>query len=411
MRYMDPMRRCVVFLLGVWLRAAVGLAQPQPAGAARVLLVPPAGVDDDAQIQALYAACRAIGLRVVDEEERQGVDLSYDPQDLVLRHPDDVRAALVEAKSAWKNLDVDAVQAHLEGALQGYLRLEHPENQRELLIDLLLFRAELALARGSSRQAIADLRLLARVDPQRLALHPGLYPPDLVDAYDAARLKNAQAGLGTLTVEARISSSGPRMFRVDQQIQSLGTLQVPEGPHLLSVQAPGARSWTEVVDVVSAHPVERDVFLAPPEAAARRAAARLRLFDAPDQAAPWATTLMETTGADVVVSLGQPQWVFQSQLSSPRPLPKTTHPAAFAAALSQLLTASATAGAVGTSSTQADLLPALGAGEETFLWVGATTLVGLAVGGAIATYYLWPAAEIAPPARPWVITCCHAGSP
>ncbi len=231
----------------------------------RILVVPRKGTD----VERAYAGLRAAGLLPVELEERAGVDRPA-PAPPRPGTRDAARAHVEEAKARFRELDLDATRAAADEAVDEVLRLEHPEDARDVLIDALLLKADVALQAGVDEDARASLALVSRLDPGRAALHPGLYPPSLCDAYAAARAAEEAEPAASLVVRPRAAG----FSRVDVLVDGrpFGSSPVRAGPHVVTARARDAVPFSRVVVLDPAEPTVLAPFLAPAGAASRRAA-------------------------------------------------------------------------------------------------------------------------------------------
>lgn len=274
--------------------ALVLAAQPPPAtepvrggaGGLRLLVVPRADARPE-RVEALYAGLRDVGLAPVGLLERRGVDLPVDEDAAPRATVDEVRAAFLHARARYRALEMDAVRDALDEALDLLLRLDAPHAAADLVADVLLLRAEIALVENRADDARRELLLLARLEPDRAALNAGLYPPPLVEAYDAARRFDAEAATGFLSVLPRVAGADDPDVFVDGRPLPRGAregLRPKIGPHLVTVRADGVRGASRVVEVEAQQPLSFEPFLAPDRADHERAAivARVRAGDAVD---------------------------------------------------------------------------------------------------------------------------------
>jgi hypothetical protein len=262
--------------------ALVAAQLPAPSSADELprFLVIPLEERPREQLDALYGALEAAGARTVDRQGRMGVDLPVDDVAFESARPEDVRAALLKAKAAQKQLDVEQVERSLEEALAAALRLSAPPSHQDLLHDVLLMRAELSLALGRAAAAGADLRLLARLDPGREELHPGLFSPTVGAAYAQARQHNAEAQSAFLAVSADAGGEPARVFVDGEPLLVGGILEgrdVGQGPHLVTIGAEGRLSRSLIVDLADGSTLVLEPHLPVPRAGKRREAVRARL--------------------------------------------------------------------------------------------------------------------------------------
>jgi hypothetical protein len=387
----------------------------------RLLVVPEPARPDDAERVA--AALRARGLVPLPPDARSGVDGVV--VDVARGDRERVRSLLGASRAAARSLDLEAADASVAAALDEALRLERPEDQRELLVDLLLHDAALRL--GSDKQdpaARAALRLASRLEPERAALDPALHPPSLVAAFAQARDDNAAARSALVVVDPRVvgvEAKGVVEVVVDGVVVEVRErlLSLALGPHLLTLRAPGCQAASRVVDV-TADVAPLQPTLQPPGASAARAAAATALHAANgvDAAAAFAR-LGSLTGADVVVALGNVARVWREDVGVRAIEGDVTDVAAFAAAIERALrpaptvtpaptlpppVSSAAVKAAPTTPAGGGGGPDDGAGTDVLVVggvVGAVVAGVVVVAGAIA---LWPGAAPPAPPRPVVVT-------
>ncbi|MGA1354840.1 MAG: hypothetical protein ACO32I_08730, partial [Candidatus Limnocylindrus sp.] len=226
-------------------------------GRERVLVVP---LDESARdLAPLYDLLEEERVGVVTPLERSGVDLPLSPHLHRTKNLDDVRSSFLEARRALMSLEVNAAEVALHETRTRLLQLARPTDHLELFADVLLARAELLLARGDDSDADRELRLLARLDPQRTTLHPGLHAPALVAHYEAARRKNIGEERGRLRLARAASARWPEVWldgavadvRLDND-DNFVELSVGTGPHLVSLLAPGCVPKHFIVEVNAA---------------------------------------------------------------------------------------------------------------------------------------------------------------
>ncbi len=261
---------------------------------ARILVVAPTSV----RAQDLYRGLRGAGLLPVELDERSGVDLPVTTP-LARTSRDDARARLQDSRIKMRELDTAGALRDANAAVDTLLRLEHPQDARDLWIDVLLFRAGLLLTDGNPAAASADLVLVSRLDKKRTELHPGLYAPSVVAAYATARALGEAGPPARLIVRPRAANFAPTSVIVDgdavQQSadQTTSADALLAGPHLVTARAEGVQHHTQIVDLNATTPTLLTPFLGAPEAAQRRAQLVLQLRA---QATPQPQTL-ETLAA------------------------------------------------------------------------------------------------------------------
>lgn len=245
----------------------------------RILVVVPKASPD--RVEELYSGLRAAGLQPVELDERAGVDREASaPPRAGVR--DEARAHLQEAKARFRELDIDGTRTALDAAVDEVLRLSHPEDALEILIDALLLRASLALQAELVDEARAALVLLSRIEPARTELHPGLYAPSLVEAYAAARSDGLARDEGALVVRPRVANFVTPELLVDGRPAPVGApLALRAGPHLVTVRAGDeALPFSQIVEV-GPTPLALAPFLAPADAAEKRSALVEKAREAP----------------------------------------------------------------------------------------------------------------------------------
>lgn len=396
----------VLPVLAAALSAAAQGGDAPDSGPLRVLVVPLAE-QREGRLEELYAGLEAAGGRAVEADARAGVDLPVAPLRFSLARADDARAQLIAARAALRRLEVEAVDAALDGALDLLLSLEAPEDHKDLFADVLLLRAEMALARGDTERARRDLRLLARLDPERADLHPGVHPPALVQAYAGAREDNQAAPLGALAVLPRAPPGLVAEALLDGVPLPLGNTRPKGGPHLVTLRAPGCVPFSRVVDIDPGQPLLLDPFLSPlaADTARHERVARLRAGSASEDDL---VTLLEITGASGLVLLSGDEVRTFSPSSGSHALPDSPDAIALGRAALEALR-------------QPRAPPALPPAPEppappsttldpALLAVGAGIALGVTAAAAgAATWYFWPAEPVTPPPRPVVISCCTTG--
>lgn len=381
-------------------------------------VVVPMDEAEPAHVEATYTALEAAGATVVGRAARSGIDLPLSPALHREATLDEPRAALLAARAALRELALEAVDEHLEEALASALRLPNPAEHRDLLADVLLLRAELALARGGGDRAHADLRLLARVDERRDALHPGLFPPNVVAAYAAARAANEDATPGYLTLGGAAADPtlvllvDGRPVPVDE---ARAGLALRAGPHLVTVRAEGRVSRSVVVDVTSAEALAVDARLFAPGADAARAEALSRLRALPDDDAALAQ-LLEGSDASAALVLARDEVFVFTPARGRVSLDDASDALALARAAIEAARAPPVAASSSSSSSSRTDRTAPPPEEESHsipLVLGASAvlvvvaLVG--VGAGALAWALQPADDVAPPPGPISVTCCGPG--
>lgn len=282
--------------------AEVAAEEANASGAGAGVLVVAEASLPDAQLAALYAGLAAARVPVVGPAERRGVH-----KEVVVagqQSLDAVKAANLEARAKWRVLDLDGATAALNKAERAFFDLARPKEGTSAYAETLLLRAEIALTKQNASEAVRELRLLARIDPARKELHPGLYAPALVDAYAAARSANTEAGAGFLTLTPRTERGAAVSASLDAEpivgVASGVTTSIrpKSGPHLLIVRAPGRKAFATRIELTTQTPVVLSPFLASPFAERERSDLANRIREGDSSAL---LPLAQRTGASAIL--------------------------------------------------------------------------------------------------------------
>lgn len=421
MAALRPSRWLLLALLGLGVLVA-GPVRAQKGEGPYVLLVPMHEVAPE-RLEELYASVEVAGARAVGPDERAGVDRPLSPSRFRPTRPDDVKASLLEARAALRRLELAAVDAALRAAEEALLTLATPDAHRDLFAELLLFRAEIALAQGRAAEALADLSLLARLDPERETLHPGLYPPRVVEAFARARAEAEAAPAGLLVIAPRALPEGAGEVLVDGRPVALeeaaAGIRVAAGRHLVTVRASERVTRSIVVEVEAGKPLRLAPFLPPPGADEQRAQLLPRLVgEAPPEEALAALCALSAADAVVLLEEGRARIFVPGRGLSVLDAASGDAPLAFGRAVKDALKAPAprplspSTGALVVEPSPAP--PAAEAEGDPLAWgiiagtVAAGALLAMATGATLA-WHLWPAEKVGRPARPVVISCCTTG--
>lgn len=378
-------------------------AGPAPAVATpdglRILVVAPGA--DEVRVEEIYSGLRAAGLSPVELDERAGIDREGTPP-APLGNREEARARLQEAKARFRDLDLEGTRSALDAAVDEVLRLERPEESIETLADALLLRASAALQSGVDEEARTALVLLARLEPARIELHPGLHPPSLVDAYAAARIDEEARAPGDLVVRPRVAGFANAELLVDgRAVNASSALALRQGPHLVTVRAPGTTPFSRILEV-GADPLVLEPFLAPADAPERRAAliARARGATVDDARAEALDEVAALSAARAVLYVDAKD----AQLFGVgRPLEGLRVPPTSSGAVlgrAALATLQAPARRDQGLPVDDELDPAFLVGSSA---AGIVVVTGVVIGALAA---LLPAVVPAPPPRPVPVVCC-----
>ena len=412
-----PSALCAVACAGVLLQAAPAATADAPAPAAsnqsadtaartgslHVLVIPRAGMAA-AAVDDLYARLRDEGLLPVGLAERAGVDLPVPTDPPGTADRERARAALLRAKAAFRELDIDTARSAVAAAIDELLGLYDPLDARDLLADALLLRASVKLASGALQNADPDLVLLARLEPQREALDPGLHPPSLVEAFAQARAAERSLPRGALELRPRAAQFVRPTVQVDG-IPFDGKEALRAGPHLVVIRAANALSFAQIVSLGD-EPLVLEPFLGPTNAAARRAALVQKLSSS---GLDDVDNLARTAAVDALLALcGARNAVLLSDGPGPPALARfhePWQPLELAAPASARDIARAVGLRMRAPAAVAEPAP------SPALPIAAAAAGAVAVGAAVGTlvWALWPADPPAPPPSPVLPSCCVSG--
>ncbi len=317
------------------------------------------------------------------------------------------RRALADARARFRELDFDAAQREIDAARAELLRLDRPDDHRELVVDVLVTAATIAFAKDpNDTRPLRDLRLASRLEPSRAELDPGLHRPTVVAAWTAAREQNAAAPSAFIAVAPRVVGA-----RVVAEVVVDGVVRVPDGgrlrlahgPHLITLRGPGLVGRSVVVDV-AADTTPLAVVLAPADAPARRAAAAVRA--ATDDAA--LRDLSALCDAQVVIVLPHNDAEGAARGGRVRGSDGVVHALpALGADVSGAAVVDAVAVALAPPLPPPPPPVVVDPGEGTLWWsVAGVSASVAAVAVATGVYVLLPGEPPPPPPRPLPVGCC-----
>jgi hypothetical protein len=184
--------------------AALGqlvLDEPPP----RVALLNVAG-DQDAGYQATRALRRALLAddqleplqpgRLADVLEKA---LPADPAQDLARMLEEVDGQIAESVDALTNLQESVAQAKLKTAERALISVEPTPEVVTRLAEINFQLGRVYLRTSQPRAADDSFRLVRRLDPSRPDPDPGKFDPDVVDAWKAAKGKQAKSAVVTVT--------------------------------------------------------------------------------------------------------------------------------------------------------------------------------------------------------------------
>lgn len=314
------------------------------------------------------------------------------------------RRALADARARFRELDFDAATREIDAARAELLRLDRPDDHRDLVVDVLVTAATIAFAKDPNDTGpLRDLRLASRLEPSRTELDPGLHRPTVVSAWTAAREQNAAAPSAFIAVAPRVVGA-----RVVAEVVVDGVVRVPDGgrlrlahgPHLITLRGPGLVGRSVLVDV-AADTAPLAVVLAPADAPARRAAAAARAVT--DDAA--LSDLSALCAAQVVIVLPHNDDAARARV---RGKDGVVHRLAVGAGDGGAAVVDAVAVALAPPLPPPPPPPVVDDPSEGTLWwsVAGVSASVAAVAVATGVYVLFPGAPPPPPPRPLPVGCC-----
>jgi len=234
---------------------------------AQTIALLPLGSDDRARGEQMAL------LALLAEELEQRSDL------LVLK-PSDVRAAfdgskppdpelrarieavqglLDQARKHYQFLEVDKAQQKLDSAQSRVSEVREQLTSPQLLVELSLLQALVALVRGERAEAVDSFGQACSVDPA-FEITEEEYPPDVVEAFREGRERVAGASKGVLDLTSspeicQVFIDGVRRGRTPLR------LELPPGEHLVRLQRRGCRAAAVEVAIKPGKTVERRIVL------------------------------------------------------------------------------------------------------------------------------------------------------
>jgi hypothetical protein len=405
------------------------------------LLVVSTGQSSPEKMVALYGGLEAAGLATVETADRAGVDLPERAESFQPTRVDGIRAELLAARGAMRQLQMQAVAEHLEKAFALGAFLQAPQAYSGIFVEMALLRAEMNLATGDQDTAMLDLRLAHRLQPDVSALDPGLHSPTLVERYAQAREENTSAEKAFMAILPRALLDGGsingenrgdlEVFVDGKKADTPESLTLSAGPHLISLTAPGKEiprvDQTRIIHLAPGTTTVINAFLPPVGADALRAQAMADLKKAPHQAGgdPARRALLTLTGAQAAVILaGKKNALFlaDGRLIFIPELPDD--PLAFGRAIARTLSEAGQPPAKVIPEDPRDTDPKGGKGGKKIdggdesdgfspLWVGLIAAGATVAVGGVATILaivFWPE-EVPDPPKDRVadVTCCVTG--
>ena len=210
-------------------------------------------------------------------------------------------ALFVEARRALLNFDEVDARRKLEQARATLCESPRILAERTLLADIHLLTGQIDIATGRAAEARREFALAAVIEPTR-TLHPGLYPPEVVAAYQQAQSEPIALAPGALVVEALPAEA---QIYLDGDFRGPAPLVVPElaaGLHYVTAVVQGRAARTRVVEVTGGHSTQLSL-LVPLVQAATQVPALLAAYRATPRSPAAAELLLAAVGADLLLAL------------------------------------------------------------------------------------------------------------
>lgn len=280
-----------------WLALVLSLLPAASAPRAALVALDPARPLSPQERSAVESVLHVAGFQALDPVDAAA--LEADPAQADTAAPPD--ALFVEARRALLNFDEASAQRKLEQARATLCESPRILAERTLLADIHLLTGQIEIAAGRDVEARREFALAAVIEPTR-TLHPGLYPPDVVAAYQQAQRERGAAVPGALVVEAEPAEA---QIYLDGDFRGPPPLVVPElaaGLHYVTAVVQGRAARTRVVEVASGHSTQLALFV-PLVQAEAPVATLLAAYRALPRSSTAAEALLAAIGADLVLAL------------------------------------------------------------------------------------------------------------
>lgn len=240
--------------------AAAGGAAPSGAPA-RVYVVSVATDESLIAVATRAGAAARASLRELDDVAWQEADqlfLGYDESALetIAR----ARQRLAEGRDAYLNLDLERAILLLRGAVDDF---DHAAAALESPIDLgdalLLLGASLAF-NGQARDAT---RVFTRLHVQmpHITPDPNVFPPDVIDRFEAARPRDHADPSASITIESDPPGAIAYVDFVARGVTPITVGGLRGGDHVVRVSRPGATAFVQPVTVRARQATTTSAFL------------------------------------------------------------------------------------------------------------------------------------------------------
>ncbi|MFH1810208.1 MAG: PEGA domain-containing protein [Pseudomonadota bacterium] len=256
-------------------------------------------LDDGEQVPAQQAAIEASlavrGYSSIDSVDARRL-LGDEPPE------QDAQALAIEAKKAFGDFDSTTARERLRQAQDILFESPRILSERTLLADLHLLEGQIALSAGQHDEALQALARAALLEPDR-TLHPGLYPPDLIESYTEAQdwLKTQAQGALVVTTwpeHAHVYVDGVFRGEAPAVIEGL-----PAGWHYATAAVDGRGARTRPFLVEGGRSTQTTLFV-PDEAVREQLPSLLRRYRAQPDDADVAARLLTAVGAQLLVATG-----------------------------------------------------------------------------------------------------------
>lgn len=160
------------------------------------------------------------------------------------------RKALEDGRNAYLFFELDIAIDRLKGAQDAFAKVMAQTGDFDAYAESVIYLGAAWLGKNNKKAARrAFLDLLTR--RPGYPIDAGVFPPKIVDAFDAARTTAKKTPTITLSISsapplATVTLDGSRRGETPVSVPN-----VPVGRHALRVEAPGHRPWWKMVDVTA----------------------------------------------------------------------------------------------------------------------------------------------------------------
>ncbi|MBI4510874.1 MAG: PEGA domain-containing protein [Deltaproteobacteria bacterium] len=221
------------------------------------------------------------------------------------------QALLEQAREAYAGFEYDLALDRLRQA-EAILRTAEPSVESVgLLADVNQAMGLIYAGRGDKRRAVESFRLVNRLTPDRAALDPGTYRPQVVTLYANAVKQNADTAAASAG-SARISTEpSPATIWINGQVVGTSPLDIPTlegGDHYITATLEGHSARTERIRIDPSRALDLPLLLPRVSPVERAQSIRRRLMGSkvpPEELARVADALANLASADILVLLDQ----------------------------------------------------------------------------------------------------------